>query len=408
MKADIIKKISELKQLLDSGVLTREEFEYQKKKLLAPPEKSEKMIKTVKDSSSVATDMIKKETDFIGSCKSVISAIYDFIKVFLNKLTGISIFKQGFRSPAKKYVYIGVAALLVISGVYWYYLEHRLDTCILEELSESTVIDINDENPGFKSMYSLINAKRKELNNMRGQVEETTYRDVLDYSRKYFGNKRFCDSVYNIGVKEHDIKVYATISNQVDALVAKWRVYQKDHDMNNYIDVSVKTCYAYSGWHTYPAIYFSADIREDVVNGSVKIIIVSNDGREKEEYVETLSRVFSHQSSSDALRVTDESNFNQDYWDKHVVKVVPYSVQLSNRTIHANDMDNIPQNVRLYMDNAQNEQNKTDMIKTYIDPQYKGQSEYAKEFLQNKLKRTNLSCYNVAYLVGLDKGHASL
>lgn len=307
-----------------------------------------------------------------------------------------------------KYVYIGVAALLVISGVYWYYLEHRLDTCILDELSESTVIDLNDGNPGFKSMYSLINAKRKELNNMRGQVEETTYRDILDYSRKYYGNKRFCDSVYNIGVKEHDVKVYAPISNQVDALVAKWRAYQKDHDMNNYIDVSAKTCYAYSGWNTFPAIYFSADIREDVVNGSVKIIIVSNDGREKKEYIETLSRVFTHQSSSDALRVTDESDFNQDYWDKHIVKVVPYSVQLSYRTIHANDMDNIPKNVRLYMDNSQNEQNKTDMIKTHIDPQYKGQSEYAKEFLQNSLQRTNLSCFNVATLAGLDKGHANL
>ena len=163
----------------------------------------------------------------------------------------------------------------------------------------------------------------------------------------------------------------------------------EDNDVNKYVDIEVKTGEKMG----YPIFYFIVKYPKEKLSGcSVELEFVDNWGYTKTHHL-SLQELLQYNSEESCLNFNWQDSY---YWNNHnlEVKIKSVTLEKSGKTILAQDIDNIPESVKHYLEDP-SEYNEYPLIKETIDEGFPSKIEYVNNAIITKLKEKNSVIYNL-------------
>lgn len=286
----------------------------------------------------------------------------------------------------------GVAALVVAAILL--FKPAQFERSIMETMDADYVVKTNQELSGFADMYNKINRYRKSFDS-NADYAEITYKRLYDYYHGFYNNTDTTEEIRQTAITEHDEKYRKPQMQKIQNVLNLWDDYVREHDINNYLQVNIITDYLvqedYYDRYYRPKFYFdlSYPSGEYAIKDCFATFTIDYDNIS--DWVDLkLMKANDSPQHFYYLRGVDNSSF----WDYHSVTVDIFNITLRDGTkIYANDINNVPENVRRYQDHKTLE-NEERLIKEFVNPDYVTQSEYVKNKLDEKLQAKDSLCFS--------------
>lgn len=309
---------------------------------------------------------------------------------------------QTFYQRKKKIIIIVgiVVAVLIVGfiGISFYFSTHRLNKPITEALSESDLKSLCDDDPTFMAFYKQVNIIRASIVTEADKEKfgEITYQEMKDFLQMYT-NDSYCARLLDVAKKQYDSQCRQPILPQLNALVAKWKKFEEDHNPNSYIKIDAHTAITMNLGFSRPTVWFSLKFPK----GSIKDCSVYACCKSKDDEYEICTgserdySLFNLKDSSAESAWIVADSFASDFWSYWSYYFEVKSVTLPDETIVTlSDTIQVPDVVRNYLNNSTPE-NEYEMVKAQINPSYPTFDQYASKVICDKLKEKDSLCFEL-------------
>lgn len=270
----------------------------------------------------------------------------------------------------------------------------QYERSIMETLDADYVVKTNQELSGFADIYTKINRYRKSFDS-NADYSEITYKRLYDYYHGFYNNADTTEKFRRTAIVEHEEKYRKPVTQKIHNVLDLWDDYVRKHDINNYLQVNIVTGYLvqedYYDRYYRPKFYFylSYPSGEYAIKDCFVALRIDYDNISEVLDLKTLKKNDNPQQYF-YLSGVDNSSF----WDYHTATVEIFNLTLRDGTkIYANDINNVPENVRLYQAHRSLE-NEERLIKEFVDSDYVTQSDYVKNYMDAKLRAKDPECFN--------------
>lgn len=316
--------------------------------------------------------------------------------------------RQPMSPKTKKRIIFGVGAAaalgLIIFGVVYLMSALRLNRSILEPFSADEIASIAQDHPDFRDQYQLIETMRDVIKDegRETEYEDVTYKDMIAYLDKC-ADEQWCSDIIEKAQEEYEEKFHQPLLSKVKAEEKKWRDYIEEHDPNKYLVITPHERYVDDDWCWRPGFYYELSFPKGSIRDcSAHCGLVSKTTGDWHSNAEEWSDLadLRDRNVNESYRWSNVSSYTQDIYDNYSMYAELYSVTLNNGTvISTDDIDNVPQAARQYIDNPKAPNAEARFIRECIDKDYPFPDEYIGKALDKALKDLNPLCHRLVKYV---------
>jgi hypothetical protein len=304
----------------------------------------------------------------------------------------------------KKMILIaGIAVVVLIAGFFGvrlYMSMHRLDKPITEVLSQSEVNALSEDDPTFAAFYEQVGIIRESIVTQADKEKfgKITYREMKSFLQMY-SNENYCTRLKNEAKNQYEVQYRQPILPQLNAIIAKWKQFEDDHNPNNYLKVVTHTLYTADAYgDTGTSVWFDLKYPKGTITDcSVYCYCKSNTNDEiyfdSGQYVD-LSIMLNNNAADNTHFITSDYH-STDFWDNWSFVTEVKSVTLpDNSIITIDDTTQVPEEVRNFLKESTPE-NECKVVKAQLNPNYPSFDQFASESICNELKEQDPLCFEL-------------
>lgn len=303
----------------------------------------------------------------------------------------------------KKMILIaGIAVVVLIAGFFGvrlYMSMHRLDKPITEVLSQSDVKSLSEEDSTFAAFYEQVGIIRESIVTQADKEKfgKITYREMKNFLQMY-SNENYCTRLKNEAKNQYEVQYRQPILPQLNAIIAKWKQFEDDHNPNNYLNIVLHNEYSTTPYgDTRPAVWFELKYpKGSITDCSVNCYCKSNESEDiyvdSQQYFDLTSLSF-YNNAENVLFTGD--TYDTGFWNNWTYVTEVKSVTLpDNSIITIDDTTQVPEEVRNFLKESTPE-NECKVVKAQLNPNYPSFDQFASESICNELKEQDPLCFEL-------------